>query len=273
MKSPAILHPPGTFGIVLAGIVSTGLFCASALAQDKATPAPTPTPHPAVGQRLVPPDVDWEHPVYETRFADAATLKDWRMEGGDRMEIVDGKLVLTSRPGTGATANHLVCWLTREMPANFLLEFGVRPENRQEGLNIVFFNARGIHGEDIFSPSLQPRDGLFKQYTNGDVNSYHISYWAGARGTANVRKNSGFHLVAVGRDLVVDGPADAFITVRVYKHGGTIRLMVNDVIAAAYDDDGKTFGPVWNHTGWIGLRQMAQTVRCEYDHLKIWPLK
>lgn len=45
--------------------------------------------------------------------------------------------------------------------------------------------------------------------------------------------------------------------------------MVDDIVSVAYDDDGKTFGPVWNHSGWIGLRQMAHTVRCEYEHLKV----
>lgn len=49
--------------------------------------------------------------------------------------------------------------------------------------------------------------------------------------------------------------------------------MVDDVIAVAFDDDGKTHGPLWTHTGWLGLRQMAHTVRCEYDDLKIFPLK
>jgi hypothetical protein len=49
--------------------------------------------------------------------------------------------------------------------------------------------------------------------------------------------------------------------------------MVDDVISVAYDDDGKKDGPVWNHPGWIGLRQMGHTVRCEYDYLKVYPCK
>jgi hypothetical protein len=27
------------------------------------------------------------------------------------------------------------------------------------------------------------------------------------------------------------------------------------------------------HTGWLGLRQMAHTTRCEYDDLKLHPIK
>jgi hypothetical protein len=234
-----------------------------------------PPPHPLVGQKLVPQDVDWEHPLYQTSFDAPAVLKDWRLEGGKSMRIADGKLILDSRPGSTRSedkANHLVCWLVKEVPGDFLLEFSLRPQNRKQGLNIVFFNARGIHGESIFSPALRPRDGLFAEYITGDLNNYHVSYWAGTRGSANIRKNYGFHLVSVGRDLVAPAPAAAFQTVRVYKRQGTIRLMVDNVVAVAYDDDGKTYGPVWNHSGWIGLRQMAHTVRCEYEHLKVFPL-
>lgn len=239
------------------------------------TPSKPEPQRQATGMKLLPSDVDWDHPVYQTDFDKPADLEDWRLEGGLQMSIAGGNLVLESRPGSTkseADANHLVCWLTKEMPADFLLEFSVRPENRQQGLNIVFFNTRGLHGETIFDPALAPRDGLFKQYHSGDLNGYHISYWAAGRGTANVRKNRGFHLVAEGTDLVTEAPAGAFQTVRLYKHGGTIRCTVDDALSVAYDDDGTTFGPVWTHTGWIGLRQMGHTVRCQYGHLKVWPL-
>ena len=245
-------------------------FCVSA-SSGFAAEKPDPPPHPSVGQKFVPSDVDWQRTVYQTTFDDVSVLKDWRLEGGKRASVQNGKLVLESEPGQ--RENHLVCWLTKEMPAEYLLEFTVRPKDRKEGLNIVFFSTRGANGKSIFDPGLKPRTGVFKQYTSSDINGYHISYWAGDRGTANVRKNAGFHLVATGPDLVKDGAADAFQTVRVYKRGGTIRLMVDDVISVAFDDDGKTYGPVWNHPGWIGLRQMGHTVRCEYDSFKVYPLK
>lgn len=232
---------------------------------------PEPPFHPSVGQRFVPTDVDWMHPAYRTSFDDDSALKEWRLEGGKRMSVVSGKLVLESEPGQ--KDNHLVCWLDREMPADFLLELTLRPRDRQEGLTIVFFNTRGHRGEGIFDPALKPRTGVFEQYHSSDLNGYHISYWAGARGTANLRKNAGFSLVATGPDYVVNGPADAFQTVRIYKRGGVIRLMVDDVISVAFDDDGKAHGPVWNHRGWIGLRQMGRAVRCEYDSFVVYPLK
>src|SRR5690606_21877515 len=125
-------------------------------------------------------------------------------------------------------------------------------------------------GESIFDPALKPRTGFFAHYHSGDLNNYHVSYWAGSRGTANVRKNRGFHLVATGPDLVVEAPAASLQTIGIYKRGGMIRLTVDGVVSVAFDDDGKTYGPIWTHSGWIGLRQMGHTLRCEYDDLKVF---
>lgn len=228
------------------------------------------------GTEYHPKDVAFENPVYETSFDEDAVLRDWRLEGGRRMSVQGGNLVLesdTKSLKSEADANHLVCWLTKEVPAGFLLEFTVRPQNRQRGLNIVFFNARGLNGENIFKPPIRPRDGLFSQYHSGDLNNYHISYWSGGRGTSNLRKNKGFYLTAIGKDLIYTAPNDSFQTVRVYKRGGRIRLMVDDMVALQYDDDGTTYGPIHTHSGWIGLRQMGHTHRCEYGHVKVWPLK
>lgn len=251
-----------------------GLMLVMALASARA--GDLPLPHPLVSQPFAPSDADRAHPVYTTGFESAGVLEDWLLEGGKRMALENGCLVLESEPGSSKPRtmdNHLVCWLKKEMPADFLLEFKVRPRNRQEGLNIVFFNARGLRGEDIFSPSLKPRSGTFAQYHSGDLNNYHVSYWAGDRGSANVRKNRGFALVATGPDLVARAPAGAWQSVSLYKRGNQIRLAVDGVISVAFDDNGKTYGPVWTHPGWIGLRQMAHTLRCEYDDLSVYPLR
>lgn len=257
-------------GSILAFIMGT-----MSLASFGAKPRVDPVPHPSVGRTWAPEDVDWSNPMVASAFEDEAALKDWRLEGGKRMAVENGRLVLESehvgteaRPGD----NHLVCWLTKEMPADFLLEFKMRPKERNQGLAIVFFNARGLNGEPVFDPALAPRNGLFKLYHSGDLNNYHISYWAGGRGTAHVRKNRGFALVAVGDDLVASAPAEAFQTIRIYKRGGTVRLTVDGVISVAYNDDGMANGPVWTHPGWIALRQMGHTVRAEYDDLKVYPL-
>ena len=76
----------------------SALFCLSTscgLAAEK----PDPPPHPSVGQRFVPTDIDWQRPVYQTTFDDASVLREWRLEGGKRASIDHGKLVLESEPG------------------------------------------------------------------------------------------------------------------------------------------------------------------------------
>ncbi|MBC8356383.1 MAG: DUF1961 family protein [Planctomycetes bacterium] len=226
-------------------------------------------PHELVGKRFVPLDVDFRHSVYEATFDHPDELKDWKLEGGDVARVTDdGNLLLKSE-------KHQVFWLTKQIPADFLLEFTVRPHDRKQGLNIVFFNTTGLNGEDIFKSPIKPRDGSFKQYWDGDLKSYHVSYWEGAGanagtrgGRANLRKNKGKVLIASGNDLITSGETGTFQTVRIYKRGGVIRVMVDDVVAVAYDD-ARPLGQL----GWIGFRQMGHTLSCRYGHVKVWPLR
>ena len=48
--------------------------------------------------------------------------------------------------------------------------------NPDAGLCIVFA-AKGINGKDVMHPSLL-QEMEFRQYTQGDLNNYHISYYA-----------------------------------------------------------------------------------------------
>ncbi len=247
----------------------------SLTASGTAAPKEAATAPPREGETFVPNDADRDRPIYMSSFDNPAALKDWRLEGGKKMSIANGSFILESGPGPAAgekSKNHLVCWLDREVPADFLLEFTVRPQNRKEGLNIAFFSARGINGQGIFDPALSPRTGLYPQYNRGDINAYHVSYWAAGRETANMRKSKGFHLVAEGKDLVYTAPPDTFQKIGIYKRGGKIRVLVDDIVALAYDDDGQSHGPVLG-SGWIGLRQMGHTQRCEYGEVSIYPLK
>jgi hypothetical protein len=81
-------------------------------------------------------------------------------------------------------------------------------------------------------------------------------------------------LPAIG-DLWTPGDADpdAFQTICPHKRGGRIIVAVDGRVSLAYDDDGRARGPVWTHSGWIGLRRMAHTLRCEYDDLAVFPLR
>jgi len=195
---------------------------------------------------------------------------DWVLEGKASARIENGRLVLKNDPG------HLVFWNTREFPANVLIEFGASPADSDQGLNIVFFAAKGRDGEGIFDLNQPMRDGDFKTYHSGAINCYHTSYWAvdpggKARGTAHIRKNSGFSLVAMGRDFVAGQGAGPH-RVRVLKLGNQITVEASGKIEIRWEDDGKTFGPVLKE-GVIGLRQMSHTGECSYTHFKVWAAK
>jgi len=195
---------------------------------------------------------------------------DWVLEGKASARIENKRLVLKN------DASHLVFWNTREFPADLLIEFGVSPADSNNGLTIVFFATKGRDGGSIFDRDQPMRDGEFKTYHSGAINCYHVSYWAvaasgEARGTAHIRKNNGFHLVAMGRDFIAGQGAGPH-RVRILKLGNQITVEANGKIEVRWEDDGKTFGPVLKE-GRIGLRQMAHTGDCRYTHFKVWAVK
>ncbi|MDC0936596.1 DUF1961 family protein [Pirellulales bacterium] len=134
---------------------------------------------------------------------------------------------------------HIVAWNKAVvLPENYCIEYDFRPLS-PIGLAILFFNAQGGDGRDIFSKDLASRHGVFRSYTHGDVRSYHISYWAnnattGIRGTSNLRKNPGFFLLAseedpTAADLDYSRLQSSFecYRIRLTKESGVISLVVN----------------------------------------------
>jgi len=225
-----------------------------------------------------PLDVVHEDELFEgDRRARLPKGKDWVFEGPGRAWTDGGRLHIESfKP---QEAGHVVLWSTRVFPDDFLLEFGVSPKDSENGLNIVFLCAGSRAGGGIFDLDLPHRGGVFKNYHSGALNSYHVSYWACAaaahggvpRRTANVRKNQGFYLVGCGIDRIAgEGPGPH--RVRVLKVGGKLRVETRGRIAAAFDDDGSTYGPVWG-SGAIGLRQMGHTHQARYTHFQVWKVE
>ena len=117
------------------------------------------------------------------------------------------------------------------------------------------------------------RGGVFKNYHSGALNNYHCSYWAVSsqgvgRRTANLRKNYGFALPSCGIDRI-EGKGPGPHKVRLLKVGNEIRLETRGRVSLAFDDDGKTYGPVWG-AGRLALRQMGHTHKASYTHFKVW---
>ncbi|MCC5843508.1 MAG: DUF1961 family protein [Verrucomicrobia bacterium] len=233
-------------------------------------------------------------PVFDTDFTEALdlTLERDLLEGDARIRLPETEWVLE---GPNATAEagedglllrtaaaedrrdgHIVLWNTREMPADFLFEYSFTPKNDERGLGIIFFNTRNPNGDTIFDLDLPPRFGRFRDYIMGAIDSYHVSPWAtddtAPRRTANMRKNSGFMLVAVGND-VIGGAGPGPHTVRILKRGGHVRVESHGVLALEYRDDGVSHGPVHDQPGLIGLRFMAHSEEVRVHRMRVWAVE
>jgi hypothetical protein len=194
--------------------------------------------------------------------------KDWVFEsnGASRVWTESGRCVVQTN------GSHSVLWNTRIFPENFLLEFGMSPKDSRNGLTIVFFAARGADGGSIFEPSLPQRAGSFRNYTHGQIEAFHCSYWATLQGvlrrTTNLRKNPDFHMPAVGIDRI-GGLGPGPHTVRLLKVKNRVQVETRGRIALEYEDDGRTYGPLLKD-GHIGLRQMAHSRQVAYTHFRVW---
>lgn len=206
--------------------------------------------------------------LHTDSFSTAQDTAGWRMEGPGQVDLANGWLKMYS-PGQ---KGHHVYWCPQLFPGNFIAEWEVQNLHLQAGLCIVFFSASGLNNEDIFDPALPVRDGTFKQYTNGALNNYHISYYANTpnepqRETAHLRKNKGFHLVHTGESGIPVQSADVH-RLQLVKQGGHIQLFINGRKVIDWLDDGKKTGPVLPG-GRIGFRQMKWT-QFAYRNFSVW---
>lgn len=211
--------------------------------------------------------------IYESALDGESSVDGWVMEGPGEVRFEDGWMTMSSRRPDGPEGHH-VFWNPVDFPERFLAEWTIQPLS-DYGLCIVFFAAGGAGGEDLFDASLQPREGVFARYTEGDVASYHISYYANTpfnpgRITANMRRNPGVFLVSNGPPGIPTGSTDIH-TIRLMKDGGHVVLTVDDRIVIEYEDDGTRHGPVLGE-GKIGLRQM-QWMQARYRDFRVYELE
>ncbi|HEX7009991.1 MAG TPA: DUF1961 family protein, partial [Phycisphaeraceae bacterium] len=210
--------------------------------------------------------------IYDNPLSSPSDLAGWRMEGPGQVTFEQGAMILRSTRPDGPNGN-FVYWCDRDFPDHIRVEWEVQPVEDQ-GLCIIFFSAKGRHGEDIFDPSLAPRNGVFSQYHSGDINCYHISYYANApdapgRITINMRKNHGLYLVTNGPAGIIPG-SRAWHTVTLVKDGPRIQMGIDGKRVIDFFDDGQTYGPILGG-GKIGLRQMQWT-RMKYRNFRVYAL-
>lgn len=196
------------------------------------------------------------------------------------------------------SGGHIVLWNKKvKTPDSYIISYSFKPLS-PVGLAIVFFSAKGVNGEDVFSKKLKRRTGIFNQYIRSDINCYHISYWAnnaaaGRRGTCNMRKNSGFFNIASAPDPIVselDYSKKDFAfkehQVLLIKDKDNIKFYLDGTKVFDFTDKGKNLilsntGESLGKTedtgkplagGRIGLRHMAG-LAATYSDFKVYAIK
>ncbi|WP_329000688.1 YesU family protein [Kribbella sp. NBC_00709] len=200
--------------------------------------------------------------LYENPLAKPVDLDGFRLEGDGATSFPLGRLRLES---AHPDAN-VVLWCPDDFPPDITVEWDFWPI-REPGLCILFFHAKGRHGEDLFD--LLPRTGPYEQYHHGDLDTYHVSYfrrrWPAERAfhTCNLRKSYGFHLVAQGADPIPGVPdAEGPYRLKLSVHEGVITFAINDLVSFTWCDERPLRG------GKIGFRQMAPLIG-DYANLRV----
>lgn len=205
--------------------------------------------------------------IYENKFDKPLDMSEWQLEGPAKLKVVNGRLEIHN-------ANHITLWLKKKLPRDFVAAWDIQP-SQVPGLAIVFISADGLGGKDLFDPSLKRRTGQFRQYVHGDIRSYHFSYYAGTRKSANGRRNPGLQLVAVCKDIIgadlMAGKKGPW-RVAVIRRGARIDMTVNKQRFLTFIDDPKVRGPI-HGGGYLGLRQMKRSKIIAYDNLVIRKLR
>ena len=205
---------------------------------------------------------------YENKFSNSSDIKDWLLEGEAEVLVKDSWLEMYS-PDQKA---HHVFWCPKELPSNFMAEWELQNLNPDAGLCIVFFAAKGVDGKDVMHPSLKKRTGVFRQYTQSDLNNYHISYYANNpkkpnRPFAHIRKNKGFVTVQYGEQGI---PASSTFVhkVNLVKKENQITMTIDGREIINWKDDENKYGLLLQE-GKFAFRQM-QWSHFRYRNFKVW---
>lgn len=214
--------------------------------------------------------------LYSRSLSQPLDTQDWIMEGPGEVGFENGWMQMHS-PNQ---AMHHVYWCPQDFPDSFIAQWQAQSLYDEAGLVIVFFAAKGTQGEDIFDSQLPPRDGTFTQYTQGSINSYHISYYANAahnlgREYANLRKNNTFTLLQSG-DTGIPTNSLSEHQITLVKQANHIRLYIDERKVIDYVDnsavvDGVETGPPLQG-GKIGFRQMKWT-QFQYSNFNVWSIE
>jgi hypothetical protein len=216
--------------------------------------------------------------LYKNALAKASDIDGFRLEGSANIGFENGRMVMeNARPREDGQAANYVLWCPEPFPADVEISWEFRPL-REPGLCILFFGARGIvDGElvSVFDERLAPRQGLYNQYNNSDLNYLSLSYfrrqWPDERAMqlVNLRAAPGFELLAQGADPIpsVENVRSPYAIV-VRRLGRRVTMAINDLIVLDWTAPADR---VLAGGGQIGFRQMAP-LRAEYANLQVHAL-
>ncbi|MCT4597675.1 MAG: YesU family protein [Vallitalea sp.] len=213
--------------------------------------------------------------IYHNPLSCSEDVKDFILEGDASIYFVNGKMRMENNvdPELGQISN-FVLWCNKDFPSNIKVSWQFKPI-REPGLAMFFFCAQGKDGKSIFDTSIAKREGIYKQYYEGDINTYHASYFRRKKqrkfNMCNLRKSYGFHMVASGADPIPSvRKLNRDYTIMVIKKGTEISLYIDDLLIFNWIDDGISYGSLLGE-GKIGFRQMAPLIG-EYSNLQVLEL-
>jgi hypothetical protein len=219
--------------------------------------------------------------IYENAFSKSQEAwklemeREWLLEGRGITEC-NGCLSLRSEHFTVPRDHdgHFNLWLRREFPKNVAFEWDFRySEPGDQGLAIVMWAARGRSGCDIFDPSLPERKGeRMEDMHSGAINCYHTSYIARGRGTANLRKNYGFHMMCNGDDISQSCAPEEWHRVSLSHFNDVVTLSFDGKTSYSHLDDGSVGGPPIRTGGAFGFRQQNNLHRGDYRNFQVYAL-
>lgn len=167
------------------------------------------------------------------------------------------------KPGKFA-GGHIQFWNKHAHPENFIIRLKFQAANPYP-LHMVTFCGRGVNGEDVLDPALKPRFGLAAQYMHGDIQNYRISYWAGTRGTSNMRRAPGRKLTSEERGDVPRVALERPVNLEIIRWNGRVVFKADGEELVDWTDD-EPFGD-----GFFSLRLMA-TAKGWYDDYEVYEL-
>lgn len=215
--------------------------------------------------------------IYDNPLKEQQDVKDFVLEGKASIEFVEGRmrLVSTEDPALKQKANY-VLWCKQEFPSNIEITWDFYPLSN-DGLCMLFFAAKGQNGKDLFDSTLAVRTGEYQQYYDGDIDTFHLSYYRRKLEperqfhTCNLRKSKGFHLAALGADPIpnVEDCASSY-RMKIVKQNEIIQFYINELQLLEFVDDGKLYGDLLDG-GRIGFRQMSPMIG-EYANFKVYQI-